>query len=124
VAYGGMHFALVDAASLGFRLTRDEARDICAIGQKIKDAAREQLPVIHPENPGIRAITNFEFTGPVRQKGSRLTARNAVVVSPGRIDRSPCGTGTSARLAVMYARKQIAGADARPRVAHRNAFPG
>jgi len=107
VAYGGMHFALVDAASLGFRLTRDEARDLCAVGQKIKEAAREQLPVVHPENPGIRDITNFEFTGPVRQRGNRVTARNAVVVSPGRIDRSPCGTGTSARLAVMHARKQI-----------------
>jgi proline racemase len=107
VAYGGMHYALVDAARVGFRITPDEARDICVVGQKIKQAAREQLEVVHPENPEIRDVTIIEFTGPVRRKGKGLTARNTVVVSPGRIDRSPCGTGTSARLAVMHARKQI-----------------
>jgi len=107
VAYGGMHYALVEAAALGFRITPDEARDICVVGQKIKQAAREQLEVVHPENPEIRDVTIIEFTAPVRAKGKGLTARNTVVVSPGRLDRSPCGTGTSARLAVMYARRQI-----------------
>jgi proline racemase len=107
VAYGGMHYALVDAAALGFRLTPDEARDICGVGEKIKQAARAQVPVVHPENPEIRDISIIEFRGPVRRRGAGLTARNTVVVSPGRLDRSPCGTGTSARLAVMYARKQI-----------------
>lgn len=107
VAYGGMHFALVDAGALGFRLTPDEARDLCVVGQKIKEAACKQLRVIHPGNPEIRDITNFEFMGPVRRKGKALTARNTVIVSPGRIDRSPCGTGTSARMATMHARKQI-----------------
>jgi proline racemase len=63
--------------------------------------------VVHPENPEIRDISIIEFLGPVRRKGAGLTARNTVVVSPGRLDRSPCGTGTSARLAVMHARKQI-----------------
>jgi proline racemase len=107
VAYGGMHYALVDAASLGFALTRDEARDICLVGEKIRTAARAQLRVVHPENPEIRDVTITEFTGPVRRRGKTLTARNTVVVSPGRLDRSPCGTGTSARLAVMSARRQI-----------------
>ena len=107
VAYGGMHYALVDAARLGFRLVPDEARDICALGEKIRTAAREQLRIVHPENPAIRDVTIVEFTGPLRRRGRALTARNTVVVSPGRLDRSPCGTGTSARLAVMHARKQI-----------------
>ena len=107
VAYGGMNFAQVDAARLGFRITPDEARDICLMGEKIREAAREQLPIVHPENPEIRGISITQFRGPLRKKGSGLTAKNAVVVSPGRIDRSPCGTGTSARLAVMHARKQI-----------------
>jgi len=107
VAYGGMHYALVDAAALGFRITPDEARDICVIGEKVKQAARAQLPVVHPENPEIRDVSIVEFRGPVRRKGRGLTARNTVVVSPGRIDRSPCGTGTSARLAVMHARREI-----------------
>jgi proline racemase len=107
VAYGGMHYALVDAPALGLRLTPDEARDICDLGQKIKAAAKAQLRVVHPENPRIRDVTITEFTGPLVRKGKRLTARNTVVVSPGRLDRSPCGTGTSARLAVMHARRQI-----------------
>lgn len=107
VAYGGMHFALVDAARLGFAIRPDEARDICLMGEKIREAAREQLKVVHPENPEIRGVTITEFTGPLRRRGNGLTARNTVVVSPGRIDRSPCGTGTSARLAVLYARRQI-----------------
>jgi proline racemase len=107
VAYGGMHYGLIDAAAVGFRITPDEARDICVVGEKIKRAAREQLRVVHPENPEIRDVTIMEFRGPVRRKGRGLTARNTVVVSPGRLDRSPCGTGTSARLAVMHARKQI-----------------
>jgi proline racemase len=107
VAYGGMHYALVDAAALGLALTPDEARDICALGQKIKAAAKGQLRVVHPTNSKIRDVTITEFMGPLARKGKRLTARNTVVVSPGRLDRSPCGTGTSARLAVMHARKQI-----------------
>jgi proline racemase len=107
VAYGGMMFALVNADDLGFDIVPAEARDICEIGQKIKSAAVEQLEVVHPENTEIRDVTITEFMGPVRQVGNRLTAKNTVVVSPGRLDRSPCGTGTSARLAVMHARGQI-----------------
>jgi proline racemase len=107
VAYGGMTYALVEARSLGFSLTRDEARDLCIAGQAIKAAAAEQLPTRHPTNPLIAGITQTEFTGPLSRDGGTLIARNAVVVSPGRIDRSPCGTGTSARLAVMAARKEI-----------------
>ena len=107
VAYGGMMFALVDAKSLGFGLTPDEARDIAALGQRIKAAANRQLDVVHPENPEIREVTVAEFTGPLRRRKNAVAARNAVVVSPGRLDRSPCGTGTSARLAVMHARRLI-----------------
>ena len=108
VAYGGMMYALVDAADHGFRITPDEARDICVLGQEVKAACVEQLDVVHPENPEIRDVTIFEMRGPVKKQGKSLRARNTVVVSPGRLDRSPCGTGTSARLAVMHAKKQIA----------------
>jgi proline racemase len=107
VAYGGMHYALVDAAPLGLRLTPDEARDICALGERVREAAREQLDIVHPANRRIRGVTITGFLGPVRRRGRGLAARNTVVVAPGRLDRSPCGTGTSARLAVMHARRQI-----------------
>jgi proline racemase len=107
VAYGGMIYVLVDAADLGFALTPDEARDICVMGERLKDAVNERLESVHPANPRIRGVSIAEFRGPLRRRGKRLSARNTVVVSPGRLDRSPCGTGTSARLAVMHARRQI-----------------
>lgn len=107
VAWGGMAYALVDAAALGFALTADEARDLATLGQGIKAAAAEQVLTVHPEHPEFAGITQTEFMGPVRLQDGLQTARNAVVVSPGRIDRSPCGTGTSARLALMHRRGQI-----------------
>jgi len=107
VAWGGMAYVLVDAASAGFRLTPDEGRDLCLAGQRIKQAAAAQLPAVHPENPDFAGITMTEFTLPPSRPDGVLTARNAVIVSPGRIDRSPCGTGTSARLAVMRAKGEI-----------------
>jgi proline racemase len=108
VAWGGMAYVLVDAASLGFALTPDESYDLCVTGQRIKQAAAAQISAVHPENPEYAGITQTEFTMPAgRDADGVLTARNAVVVSPGRIDRCPCGTGTSARLAVMHARGEI-----------------
>jgi proline racemase len=99
-----MAYVLADAAKLGFGLTPDEARELCVVGQRVKSAAAEQLPVTHPENPAFAGITQAEFVLPLTRASGTLTARNAVIVSPGRIDRSPCGTGTSARLAVLHAR--------------------
>lgn len=107
VAYGGMTYAHVDAKALGLEIVPDEAHSMCEIGQKIKSAAREQLAVVHPENPDIPGITQTQFMGPIERKGNRLLARNAVIVSPGRCDRSPCGTGTSARLALLHAKGLI-----------------
>ncbi|WP_284750834.1 proline racemase family protein [Arthrobacter sp. efr-133-R2A-120] len=107
VAWGGMAYAIIDAASLGFDLVPDEARDLCLMGQRIKAAAAEQLVTVHPENPKFAGITNTEFTKPLEHQGDVIYSQNAVVVSPGRIDRCACGTGTSARLAVMHARGLI-----------------
>jgi len=106
VAYGGAFFAIVDAPALGFEVKPHEARDLVAVGQRIKAAAAEQLPVVHPDNPHIHTITFTEFAMPFAGPGT--TSRNAVIVSPGRIDRSPCGTGTTARLAALHAKERIA----------------
>ena len=107
VAYGGMIYALVDAESLGFALVPSEAADLVEVGECIKAAAAEQIPAIHPENADIHTINQTLFAGPLRASHDGKRSRNAVVVSPGRLDRSACGTGTSARLAVMHARGQI-----------------
>lgn len=108
VAWGGMAYVLADATALGFSLTPDEGRELCAIGQRLKTAAAEQLTAVHPEHPEYAGITQTELTGPLGRIDGVLRSRNAVVVSPGRLDRSPCGTGTSARLAVLHARGLVA----------------
>lgn len=108
VAYGGMIYVLVDADALGFALVPAEARALVELGERIKQAAATQLPAIHPGNPGIHTINQTLFAGPLTVENGIKTARNAVVVSPGRIDRSPCGTGSSARMAVMSAHGDLA----------------
>ncbi len=108
VAYGGMIYVMADAQALGFKVVPDEARALVELGERIKLAAAEQLPSAHPENPGIHTINQTLFAGPLTVEDGVKTARNAVVVSPGRIDRSPCGTGSSARMAIMHARGELA----------------
>ena len=108
VSYGGMIYVIVEAEQLGFTLARDEARALVEMGERIKLAAAEQLPSVHPENPGIHTINQTLFAGPLTERDGVKTAKNAVVVSPGRIDRSPCGTGSSARMALMHARGDLA----------------
>jgi proline racemase len=107
VAYGGMIYVLVPAADLGFSLARNEARSLVEIGERIKLAAADQLPAIHPVNPDIHTINQTLFAGPLTIQNGIKSAKNAVVVSPGRLDRSPCGTGSSARMAVMHARGEL-----------------
>ncbi|PCK86568.1 hypothetical protein CPT32_12570 [Rhizobium sophoriradicis] len=108
IVYGGMTYTMVDAAALGFSIDPSEAPDLCEIGQKLKFAAAEQLAVEHPDNPAIPGITNTQFMGPLRRENGQLISKNCVVVSPGRCDRSPCGTGSSARLALLHAKGLIA----------------
>jgi proline racemase len=108
VAYGGMIYAIVDAHAVGFELVNAEAAAMVEVGERIKRAAAEQIPCVHPENTDIHTINQVQFAGPLRSTRQGKRARNTVIVSPGRHDRSPCGTGTSARLAVLHARGQIA----------------
>jgi proline racemase len=107
VAYGGMIYALVDAKSIGFKLKPYEAARMVDVGERIKKAAAEQIPAIHPDNPNIHTINQTLFAGPLFDTPEGKRSRNTVIVSPGRHDRSPCGTGTSARLAVLHARGQL-----------------
>jgi proline racemase len=107
VAYGGMMYVIVSAEDLGFSLARSEARRLVETGERIKLAAAGQLPSVHPSNPGIHTINQTLFAGPVTVRDGIKTAKNAVVVSPGRLDRSPCGTGSSARMAVMHSRGEL-----------------
>jgi proline racemase len=102
VAYGGMWYAIADAAALGFALEPSEARDLSLAGEQIRLAAREQLPCAHPENPQIAGVSIVQIAEPWQGVGA--VSKNAVVVAPGRLDRSATGTGLSARMAVLHAR--------------------
>nr|WP_298687796.1 proline racemase family protein [uncultured Dongia sp.] len=108
VAYGGMIYCIINAKDVGVTLARDEARDLIGLGERIKAAAAAQLPSMHPENPSIHTINQTEFAGPMEIIDGIKTSKNAVVVSPGRLDRCPCGTGTSARMALLHARGELA----------------
>jgi proline racemase len=117
LAYGGMIYAIADAAALGLRLTADEGRDIARVGECIKAAAREQVPQFHPDHPEVVGPTIVCLVGP--PSGPHADQRNAVVVSTGALDwgrpdtwtgaldRSPCGTATCARMAVLHARGDL-----------------
>jgi len=106
-AYGGDSFVIADAAALGFALTPDEARDIAETGIRITNAANEQLGFTHPGNPDWAHISFCQIAGPVVLEDGVKTGRNAVAIQPGKIDRSPCGTGCSARMAVLHARGEL-----------------
>ena len=107
VAYGGVIYALVESDGFDLSLTPDEAPDICEIGKAVRNACNAQLPAVHPENNAISGIVSVVFTGPLNRRNGKLHARNVTVVNRGRLDRCACGTGTCARLAVMYANNQI-----------------
>jgi trans-L-3-hydroxyproline dehydratase len=110
VAFGGMWYAIADAAALGFALEPSEARDLCAAGERIRLAAREQLPCVHPDNADIAGVSIVQIAEPWRGVGE--VSKNAVVIAPGRLDRSATGTGLSARLAALHARGAMQVGDA------------
>lgn len=118
VAWGGMFYVIAEAAALGVGLVPEQGALIAAAGERLKLAAREQLgPIVHPTLTPSPGITVAELTGPAAGDGA--SARNAVVVSTGNpgwdrpesftgaLDRSPCGTGTSARMAALHAKGRL-----------------
>ena len=107
-AYGGDSFVIVDAQALGFGITPDEARDLAETGTRITNAANEQLGFHHPGNAEWAHLSFCQIAAPVRVVGALKTGRNAVSIRPGKLDRSPCGTGCSARMAVLHARGELA----------------
>ncbi|MFQ5948394.1 MAG: proline racemase family protein, partial [Acidimicrobiia bacterium] len=118
VAYGGMFYVIADAEALGLSLVPDKAAEIVRLGEMIKAATREQLPVIHPENELIAGVTIAQLSAPPNHADAH--ARNTVIVSTGSLDwdrpetwtgaldRSPCGTGTCAKMAVLNAKGELA----------------
>ncbi len=105
VAFGGVYYVIVDITQFGFKIAPDNAKQLVDLGNLIKLAAIQQLSVQHPEIIDFNQIEFCMFTD-VEDDENRVY-RNATIMPPGRIDRSPCGTGTAARLAVMHARGEV-----------------
>lgn len=106
-AYGGDSFVIVDASALGFAIKPDEAGDLARMGAKITRAANEQLGFTHPQNPDWAHISFCEFAMPLTLESGVKVSRNSVAIDPGKLDRSPCGTGCSARMAVLQAKGEM-----------------
>jgi proline racemase len=101
-AFGGDSFVIADAKDLGFQINESEAADLAKVGMKITAAASEQLQFEHPTNPDWRHFSFTQIALPIFYEKGVAISKNAVAIQPGKIDRSPTGTGCSARLAVLH----------------------
>ena len=105
IAFGGSFFAIVDSAQLKIDIAPENASRLTEMGMAIIRAANEQIEVRHPELSHIRTIDLCEIWGPPKSPEARL---QNITVFDGQIDRSPCGTGTSAKVATLWAKGQLA----------------
>ncbi len=118
VAWGGMFYVIADSAQFnGLELTVENGRKITRIASRLRAAAAEQLPVVHPENPEFKNVTISQISGPPTHSEAHL--KNAVTVATGpldwnkpetwtgALDRCPCGTGTCAKMAALHAKGQL-----------------
>ena len=102
IAYGGNIYAILPAASVGLAVSPEHASRLIAAGSALGEDINAQLQVQHPELPFENHVTHVEFYEPAA--GESGGVRNAVIIPPGAIDRSPCGTGTAAKCAVLAAK--------------------
>lgn len=109
IAFGGVFYALVDVAQIGLTIAPENARALAEAGIAIKADLAGQIEVSHPNIPGLTEIAYVMF----RDRDSDGMIRTCTTLKPGRVDRSPCGTGSSANLACLHARGEVATGDSR-----------
>lgn len=103
IAFGGVFYALVEARDIGLAIMPENARALAEAGIEIKALLADQLDIRHPELPGLDDVAYVMF----RSREPDGAVRTCTTLKPGRVDRSPCGTGSSANLAVALARGEI-----------------
>ncbi|GAA2489878.1 proline racemase family protein [Streptomyces gobitricini] len=104
LAYGGNFYAFVELDALGLPFDRSRKDDLLRAGLAVMDAINAGDRPVHPEDPSIGGVKHVYLTAP----GSDAAhSRHAMAIHPGWFDRSPCGTGTSARMAQLHARGQL-----------------
>jgi proline racemase len=106
-AFGGDSFVIVSAADLGIDIRPENARELADLGRVICDAANEQWTFEHPMLPEWTHFSFAYIVGDVHEQDGVLTSRNACAIKPGKVDRSPTGTGCSALLALLHDRGEI-----------------
>ncbi|MEV3925210.1 proline racemase family protein [Actinomadura coerulea] len=104
MAYGGNFYAITDLEPLGLPFDRARKQDILRAGLAIMEAINETDRPVHPADPLIGGCKHVQFLAPGSDAGR---SRNAMAIHPGWFDRSPCGTGTSARMAQLHARGEL-----------------
>ncbi|KAL2107182.1 hypothetical protein VUR80DRAFT_5578 [Thermomyces stellatus] len=104
IAYGGQWYVIVQAEALGVKVEAANGARLVELGNRLKSAVLSQCMPTHPENPDIRGINNVIISEPLVDGPDGKSIKHSVIVTPGRLDRSPCGTGSSSRLAVFHAR--------------------
>jgi proline racemase len=105
ISYGGNVYAIIPADALGIKICPENASELIAKGRIIRDAVNAQVKIQHPEKDFIDSCTHVEFYGEPTTPGAHV--KNAVFFADTGIDRSPCGTGTSAKVATLYARGEL-----------------
>lgn len=105
IAWGGNFYAIVDADAVGLDLTDPRVGSRIALAEIVRELVNSAVDVTHPTLDGVAGVTHVQFIGPRRRPDA--TNLCSVVIRPGGADRSPCGTGTSARTAALVARGQL-----------------
>ncbi|KUK14670.1 MAG: proline racemase [bacterium] len=105
IAFGGSFFAIVDAKQLGVKITPHNVEKLIKIGMAIKETVNERVKAQHPEREHIKTIDLVEIYDETDNPNADL--KNVVIFGKGQIDRSPCGTGTSAKMATLYAKGKL-----------------
>lgn len=105
VAFGGAFYAFCRADDLGLNLVPEELADLISLGRRIKHAVAEILPIRHPFEEDLSFLYGTIFVGPPHAEGHH--SRNVCVFAEGEVDRSPTGTGVSARAAIHFERAEI-----------------
>lgn len=109
IAFGGVFYALLDVRQIGLAILPENARALAEAGIEIKALLKDQVRVNHPEIPGLDEIAYVMF----RDRDPDRAIRTCTTLMPGRVDRSPCGTGSSANLAVLHSRGEVRSGDHR-----------
>lgn len=108
ITYGGNFFVSLPVGQFGLELVPENSGRLADLGMELLREINRQVEVVHPRHPGITFLNDIQFTQPALEQGGEKVYRNTVIFGAGQTDRSPCGTGSCARMAALYRRGELA----------------